>query len=188
MLTHYLDIHLRPDPEFPASQLLAALYAKLHRALVQLHSEDLAVSFPGYADKPLGLGQTLRVLGPAERLRQLMALPWLNGMTDHVQVSATAAIPTDTAHRQLSRVQAKSNPERLRRRQMKRHGLTSDQARERIPDSAAESLKLPFLPVRSASTGQSFMFFLSLGPPCSVQATGGFNTYGLSTTATVPWF
>ncbi|WP_396269569.1 type I-F CRISPR-associated endoribonuclease Cas6/Csy4 [Ideonella sp.] len=188
MLTHYLDIHLRPDPEFPASQLLAALYAKLHRALVQLHSEDLAVSFPGYSDKPLGLGQTLRVLGTAERLRQLMALPWLSGMTDHVQVSATATVPADVVHRQLSRVQAKSSPERLRRRQMKRHGLTAEQARERIPDSAAESLKLPFLPVRSASTGQSFMLFLRLGPPCSAAAAGGFNAYGLSTTATTPWF
>ena len=188
MLTHYLDIYLRPDPEFPASQLLAELYAKLHRAFVQLHSEDLAVSFPGYSDKPLGLGQTLRVLGAAERLRQLMASPWLCGMTDHVQVSALAAVPADAAHCKLRRVQAKSSPERLRRRQIKRHGLTAEQARERIPDSAVESLKLPFLPLHSASTGQSFMLFLRLGPPCASAVAGGFNTYGLSTTATTPWF
>lgn len=188
MLTHYLDIHLQPDPEFPASQLLAALYAKLHRALVQLHSEDLAVSFPGYADKPLGLGQTLRVLGPAERLRQLMALPWLRGMADHVQVNAPTAVPADAVHRKLSRVQAKSNPERLRRRHMKRHGLTAEQARERIPDSAAVSLNLPFLPVRSASTGQAFLLFLRLEPPHPAPVDGGFNAYGLSPTATTPWF
>lgn len=188
MLTHYLDIHLRPDPEFPANQLLAALYAKLHCALVQLRSEDLAACFPGYSEKPMGLGPTLRVFGNADRLGQLMALPWLTGMVDHVQVTAIAAVPAGALHRRLTRAQAKSNPERLRRRQMKRHGLTADQAKERIPDSAAESLKLPFLPVRSTSTGQSFLLFLRLGQPVPAPMAGSFNAYGLSATATIPWF
>ena len=186
MLTHYLDIHVQPDPEFPASQLLPALYAKFHRALVELRSDDLAVCFPGYCDK--GLGQALRILGTADRLGQLMALPWLSGMRDHIQVSSPLAVPANADHRQLRRIQSKSSPTRLRRRQIKRHGLTAKQARERIPDSAAESLKLPFLPVRSASTGQSFMLFLRLGPPCPHPAAGRFNAYGLSTTATIPWF
>lgn len=188
MLTHYLDIQLRPDPEFPASQLLAALYAKLHRALVQLHAEDLAVCFPGYSEKPLTLGQTLRVLGSPDRLVQLMALPWLSGMADHIQLGAMGMVPAEATHRKLTRVQAKSNPERLRRRQMKRHGLTAEQALERIPDSATEYLKLPFLPVRSTSTGQAFRLFLRLGPMCSASVPGRFNTYGLSATATTPWF
>lgn len=188
MLTHYLDIHLRPDPEFAASHLLAALYAKLHRALVQLGADQLAVGFPGYAHKPLGLGQVLRILGSADDLSKLMALPWLTGMSDHVQVSPMAPVPAGVPHRRLSRVQAKSSPERLRRRQMKRHGLTQQQARERIPDSAAQTLKLPFLPVRSASTGQAFLLFLHLGPASETVVKGTFNAYGLSATATIPWF
>jgi CRISPR-associated endonuclease Csy4 len=188
MLTHYLDIHLRPDPEFAASQLMAPLYAKLHRALAQLRAEDLAVCFPGYSDRPLGMGETLRVLGSTERLHELMALPWLSGMADHVQVSAVAAVPSGAGHRKLTRAQAKSNPERLRRRQMRRQGLTAEQARERVPDSAAESLNLPFLPLRSASTGQAFLMFLRLGSLCPVPVAGSFNAYGLSSTATIPWF
>lgn len=188
MLTHYLDIHLRPDPEFPASQLLAALYAKLHRALVQLKSADLAISFPGYSERPLGLGRTLRLVGSAERLKQLMALPWLTGMADHVQLGEVVPVPASAAHRRLTRVQAKSNPERLRRRQMRRHGLTEAQALERIPDEAAESLSLPFISVRSASTGQAFLLFMRLSPPSSESVPGEFNAYGLSTTATIPWF
>lgn len=188
MLTHYLDIHLRPDPEFPVSHLMAALYAKLHRALVQLDSEDLAVGFPAYSTQPLGLGQTLRIMGTAERIAQLMQLPWLSGMGDHVQISAVALVPAQAQHRHLARAQAKSSPERLRRRQMRRHGLTEQQARERIPDSAAETLRLPFLPVRSASTGQSFLLFLRLGTPVPDAQAGRFNSYGLSATATTPWF
>lgn len=188
MLTHYLDIHLRPDPEFADHQLLAALYAKLHRALVQLQSTDVAVSFPGYADKPPGLGKALRLLGQAERLEQLMALPWLTGMADHVQVGAVQSVPAVASHARLLRVQAKSSPERLRRRQMKRHGLTEAQARERIPDSAAQTLRLPFLQMRSASTGQVFRLFLRLEAQSPVAVAGDFNAYGLSTTATVPRF
>ncbi len=188
MLTHYIDIHLRPDPEFPANQLLPALYAKLHRALVQLQNESLAVTFPGYSNKPLGMGGTLRIVGDTDRLAQLIALPWLTGMADHVQVSSSAVVPTTAVHRRFSRVQAKSSPERLRRRQMKRHGISAEQARERVPDSAAETLKLPFLPARSASTGQAFLLFLRLGPPAPTPTAGTFNAYGLSATATVPWF
>ena len=33
-MDHYVDIDVRTDPEFPAHQLMSALYAKLHRALV----------------------------------------------------------------------------------------------------------------------------------------------------------
>ncbi|MEJ7138317.1 type I-F CRISPR-associated endoribonuclease Cas6/Csy4 [Amphibiibacter pelophylacis] len=188
MLTHYIDIHLRPDPEFPVSLLMPALYAKLHRALVQLACSDVGVSFPGYSGRPLGLGSCLRLLGQPDRLNQLMAQPWLSAMTDHVATSTICAVPADAAHRRLCRVQARSSPERLRRRQMKRHGLTDAQAQERIPDSAAQTLQLPFLPLRSASTGQSFLLFLRLSPAQSTPVTGAFNAYGLSPTATIPWF
>jgi CRISPR-associated endonuclease Csy4 len=188
MLTHYIDIHLRPDPDFAASQLLAALYAKVHRALVRLGSDDLAICFPGYSEKPLGLGHTVRVLGDSTRLAQLMALNWLSGMTDHIRVDSVAQVPADAAYRRLSRVQAKSNPDRLRRRLMKRHNLSSAQAQERIPDSATEKLRLPFLSLHSGSSGQKFFLFLRLQEPVASANSGTFNAYGLSTTATIPWF
>lgn len=188
MLTHYIDIHLRPDPDFAASQLLAVLYAKVHRALVRLGSDDLAVCFPGYSEKPLGLGHTLRVLGNSTRLTQLMALNWLNGMADHVRVESVSPVPDDVAYGRLRRAQAKSNPDRLRRRLMKRHNLSSAQAQERVPDSAAEKLRLPFLSLQSSSSGQKFFLFLRLQVPVASASSGTFNAYGLSATATIPWF
>jgi len=71
---------------------------------------------------------------------------------------------------------------------MKRHGLDETQARERIPDSAAETLHLPFVQLRSGSTGQTFRLFLCLGPAQPTPVSGEFNAYGLSQNATVPWF
>lgn len=30
-MDHYLDIRLRPDPEFPPAQLMSVLFGKLHQ-------------------------------------------------------------------------------------------------------------------------------------------------------------
>lgn len=186
MSTHYLDIDLLKDPEFPAHQLLSALYSKLHRALAQSGAQTVAVSFPRYALK--SLGDRLRLIASAAELEALMAGDWLRGMRDHIQLGAICPVPAIHEHRPLRRVQAKSSPERLRRRQMKRHGLTEDQAREQFPDSCAERLNLPFLLLASSSTGQSFRFYLRLGPAQAAASAGPFNSYGLSSSATVPHF
>ena len=187
-MSHYLDIHLLPDPEIPTHHLLAALYAKLHRALVQLASDRIAVGFPDYCAAPANLGNRLRLIGPEADLASLMALAWMQGLRDHCDVSGIAPVPAGATPRALRRVQAKSSPERLRRRQIRRHGLTEAEALERVPDSAAESLRLPFVQLASGSTGQSFRLYLRLGAPEPEATEGAFNTYGLSATATIPCF
>jgi CRISPR-associated endonuclease Csy4 len=187
-MDHYIDIHLQPDPEFPPHQLMAALYTKLHRVFVQLQLDSVGVSFPGYQEKPPSLGQALRLIGPEQNLASLIAQPWLQGMHDHVDVKGLANVPKDAEHRRLRRVQAKSSPARLRRRLMRRHGLSEDQARERIPDTTAKVLRLPFVTLRSTSSGQAFPLFLQLGPPVPTAQMGVFNAYGLSSTATTPFF
>lgn len=187
-MSHYLDIHLRPDPEFPAHQLMAALYAKLHRVLALVQARTVGVSFPGYKAVPATLGSTLRLVGPQLDLIRLMEHDWLKGMRDHTEVMPVVAVPADAVHRSLRRVQAKSSPERLRRRQMRRHGLTDEQARERVPDSATEFLNLPFVMLASASTGQTFRLYLRLGAVVPCAEAGTFNAYGLSASATTPWF
>lgn len=187
-MSHYIDIHLLSDPEFPCHQLMAALYAKLHRVLSQAQVSTIGVSFPGYQTLPATLGKTMRLVGPQGDLIRLMEREWLRGMRDHTEVASLAAVPSDAVHRSLRRVQAKSSPERLRRRQMRRHGLTEAEARERVPDSAVELLSLPFVVLASASTGQTFQLYLRLGPAEPVAQIGTFNAYGLSTSATTPWF
>jgi len=182
----FSDLSLRPDPEFPEPQLMNALYAKLHRALAANHSDAIAVCFPRFAG--FKLGGVLRLIGPSAALEKLMGGAWLQGMRDHLQISAVQALPTQLQHRKWQRIQCKSSPERVRRRQMKRHGISEAQARERVPDSAAEMLKAPFLQIASSSTGQRFRLFLKVGALQAQPETGSFNAYGLSQTATVPWF
>ena len=187
-MLHFVDIELLPDPEFPVHQLMAALYAKLHRALAQGAHDAVGVCFPGYDERAPTLGSRMRLVGPEGELARLMAQDWLKGMRDHSQVLGIAPVPEHARHRTLRRVQAKSSPERLRRRLMKRQGLDEAQALERIPDAVAERLALPFVVLSSASTGQSFRLFLRQGPLVPELRPGSFNAYGLSTTATVPHF
>ena len=188
-LSHYLDLQLRPDPETAPTQLLAAPYAQVHRALAAKGSTGIAVSFPGYSDQRHTLGERLRLHGSEAALQPWATGAWLGSLRDHV--SSTAAplpVPAHAAHRTLRRVQVKSSPERLRRRLMKRHQLSEAQARERIPDSVGRMTDLPYVQLASTSTAQQFKLFLALGPAQSQPQAGDFNTYGLSATATVPWF
>lgn len=187
-MDHYLDIRLRPDPEFPDHQLMDALFAKLHRALTAHQRSDIGISFPELRARPAKLGSLMRLHGTPDALRGLMASAWLGGMSEMVELRAISQVPSEALHRRLVRVQAKSSPERLRRRLMRRKQISAEAACAQIPDSAAERLNLPFVEIASRSTGQKFRLFLRQDPPSAQPIDGPFNAYGLSQTATVPWF
>lgn len=189
MTTHYLDIQLRPNPELAAPHLLGGLYGRLHRALVQAQSQEIGVSFPRHDDRQPSLGNQLRLHGAAAALERLMAGAWLRGMEDYLERSPIQPVPATAQYRVVSRVQAKSNVDRLRRRAIKRHGLTVQEAEARLPLAAEERLALPFITLGSISTDQpAFPLFIRHGPVLSSSTPGVFNSYGLSRDATIPWF
>ena len=188
-MDYYQEIKILPDPEFPTAILMNALFSKLHRALAHLDSRDIGVSFPKVnKDKPT-LGSILRLHGSAFALQCLQEKKWLIGMRDHTDVQEIAPVPSNSQHCQVKRVQTKSNAERLRRRYCKRHqGVTEQDAEALIPDSVEKRLALPYLHLKSQSNGQSFRLFMAHQTPQPQAVVGEFNSYGLSSTATVPWF
>lgn len=188
MTTHYIDLIVRPDPETSAPQLLGVLYGRLHIALVQHRLCSLGVSFPRYSLNPRGIGNVLRLHGEADALEGLMAEDWLKGMRGHVHSTGIQAVPEGAMHRTVQRRQFKTNVERLRRRRMRRKGETSEQAAQAIPATAEDRPGLPYVHLRSHSTGQPFCLFVTLGPLQREAISGTFNTYGLGGTATIPWF
>ncbi|MBK1733374.1 type I-F CRISPR-associated endoribonuclease Cas6/Csy4 [Thiococcus pfennigii] len=187
-MDRYQDLRLLPDPEFPPSVLLNALFAKLHRVLVELPEGRPGISFPGYDAAQPTLGDRLRLHGSGHVLAVLADREWLRGMRDHLDIGTIAPVPATDRSVLVRRVQAKSNPERLRRRLMRRHGLSREAALVRQPTREGERLVLPWLEVRSTSTGQRFRLFVDQqvhpGPPTA----GVFSPYGLSATASLPWF
>lgn len=188
-MDYYLDIRLLPDPEFPTHQLMDALFAKLHRCLSQLGSNDIGISFPEAGSKTKGLGACMRLHGTNMALQHLAAQPWLKGMREHVAGLEILPVPEAAGVQTVRRVQAKgaSDLRRLRRRRMARTGCTEAEALQATPDAAAELLKLPFLTVRSSSSGQTFRIFVRQQTADEV-VNSIFNAYGFSQTATLPRF
>lgn len=184
----YLEFHLLPDPEFPTPLLMNALFAKLHRALVSHGQGRIGISFPDHSSNPGQLGPRLRLHGQAVDLERLMASNWLQGMRDHLAPYAITPVPSGAAHRIVRRVQAKSSPERERRRLIRRQGITPEAAQAAIPDSSAEKLALPSLLVTSQSTQQQFRLFIDHQAVQATPSPGSFTAYGLSNEASIPWF
>ena len=188
MTTHYIDITLLPDPEFSHAHLLGALVSKLHRALVQLQASNIGISFPRHSLHPRTLGAILRLHGTEVALQRLIAQPWLQGMRDHVQLAALLPAPLNAPRWQVQRRQFKTSSDRLRRRRMRRKNETLEQAIAAIPDSVERDPQLPFVQLRSTSTGQPFCLFVDQGPAHTNAVSDRFNTYGLSLGSTIPWF
>ncbi|MCO6441726.1 MAG: type I-F CRISPR-associated endoribonuclease Cas6/Csy4 [Nitrococcus mobilis] len=187
-MTHYLDIYLLPDPEFPSPILMNALCGKLHRILVEVAEHSVGISFPAVRHEQRSLGGHLRLHGTAERLTVLMAQRWLTGIQDYVCLGDLLIAPQTAKHRVVRRVQPKTNVDRLRRRYAKRHNVRWEEACERVPASVERRVNLPFLRLRSRSTGQTFCLFVEHSLPGDTPVPGMFNSFGLSASATIPWF
>lgn len=188
-MDHFLDYRLLPDPEFSSAILMSALFAKLHRSLVELNSRQLGISFPDVKPTIPTLGDCLRLHGTFDGLQAMLAHNRLAGMRDHVAAGEIERVRDGVSFCRVRRVQVKSNAERQRRRYYKRHpGAREDEVISKMPNSAEKRVTLPFVHVRSQSTGQPFYLFLEHLPPQSHPIAGEFNSYGLSANATVPWF
>lgn len=187
-MNHYLDLRLRPDPEIATSHLLNAVYGKLHLALVSGNHTDIGISFPRSEESAPLLGDTLRLHGSADVLARFIAVPWLGHLAEHVGATTIRPAPSAAHHRAARRFQVKSSPERLRRRYARRHGVSQEEAVALIPDTVAECTDLPYLRLRSTSTGNNFRLFIRHGEIVSQPVPGEFNSYGLGAGATVPWF
>lgn len=198
MTTHYLDIRLRDDPEIAPHQIMSALYARLHTflscgisgaALTQAARGTIGVSFPEHDDAVPTLGKLLRLHASQSTLEAALQETWLVGTRDYVRLGEVNIVPEGCGYRTVSRVQVKSSSERLQRRAVKRHGYTEEEARARFPVSIEKRSTLPYVTIGSRSTGQSaFRLIIRHGAIVTQACAGEFGTYGLSATATVPWF
>lgn len=160
-MDHYLEIRVLPDAELDTDVLMATLFTKLHRALGKRGKGDIGVSFPRF---DMTLGSCLRLHGTLQALQELEAGGWRKGFTDYCQCSPVQLIPAIQGWRTVSRVQDRHTPLNER------------------------PVPLPYVDITSLSSQQQFRLFICHGEVAPVPAHGTFNYYGLSTTATIPWF
>lgn len=184
-MEHYLEIRVLPDPEFTSNLLINALFAKLHRALVEDGTGEIGISFPLVGKC---LGDIIRLHGDQTALQRLMAFGWLKGLTDYTNVTGVLPIPQNCRYRVVRRLQAKSSAERLYRRSVRKGWLTTDEVGEKIKMVKEQHLKQPFVQLKSKSTGQMFRLFIHHDKILVEPTPGIFSHYGLSADATIPWF
>lgn len=182
-MDHYIEIKILPDPEFPATTLMNALSNKLHKALVDLRSNSIGVSFPDYGKT---LGQRLRLHGAQQKLNELENCDWIGRMKDYCQSSAVLPVPEGIKHRTVSRQQDNMSEANLRRL-IKRGSIDSAEVEAYKYKMVEQYQKGPYLELQSSKGGR-YRRYIVLGDLVDKEVVGEFNQFGLSKTATIPWF
>ncbi len=192
-MKHYIDITLLPDAETNLGFIWQKVYQQVHLGLVESKTEtndsDVAISFPENGSSDFPLGTKLRLLSlNQESLQQLNINKWLSRLLDYVHCTSIKEVPAGvTQYVRFSRKQFKTNIEKLARRRAKRKGESFDKAMEHYKGFKDEQSKLPFINMRSLSSDRQFRLFVEK-ELLEKSVEGKFNCYGLSKTATVPWF
>lgn len=183
-MNYYIDIELKPDAEFPVNVLLNKVYTKFHKVLFDIQTNDVGVSFPNY--KVL-LGSKLRIHGREERLGLFKEGDWLGGLSGYCQVSDIQEVPNNAQFRTVSRKQQNMTNAKLNRL-LKRGSITQDAAKEYRVKMYSQGLSEGYLELESVSNGQKHRRYIVLGDLQMKPALGEFDVFGLSKSATIPWF
>jgi CRISPR-associated endonuclease Csy4 len=183
-MDHYTDIIILPDPEFPATVLLNSLYAKLHKALHDLASTNIGVSFPKYR---ITLGNVLRIHGEQSALHDLQGLNWIGGMSGYCAISAVTPVPSGVKFRTVARKQPTMSQAKLNRL-IKRGSITEDEIKNYKAQMFSKGLDNPYVELNSGSNGQKHRRYIEFGELQEQPVPGKFDQFGLSRTATIPWF
>lgn len=183
-MNHYIDIHILPDPEFRATILMNAIFSKLHKALSDLGSTNIGVSFPKCK---VTLGNTLRLHSARNYLLNLQVTSWLGGMSGYCSVSDVLLVPDSVQYRSVGRKHTTMSQSKLARL-IKRGSIVGNDAKNYRAKMFAKELDNPYLELVSGSNGHRHRRYIEFGPLLDGPVEGSFDQFGLSKTATIPWF
>jgi len=183
-MDHYIDVCIQPDAEMRLNVLLNTLYTKLHKALFDMGLTRVGVSFPKFE---LTLGNVLRIHGERAVLDDLQGLNWVGGMSGYCSVSGILPVPVDAKFRIVSRKQSTMSQSKLRRL-IKRGSISEDEVKQYKAKMFSKGLDNPYVELVSGSNRQKHRRFIEFGPLLNKPVLGEFDYFGLSKSATVPWF
>lgn len=187
-MDYYLELIVRPDPEFTVPLLLNSFYNKLHALLVEKEELNIGVSFPDYDEQTKQLGAKVRLYGAQDALNIVRRQVHQSGFQDYFEISEIEVVPKTSDYIAVRRVQVKSSPTRLARRYALRHSITLEEALLKYQAMNPKKLSLPYLVLNSQSTNQQFRLFVKQTVAKEGRILGNFNRYGFSKEATLPRF
>jgi len=193
-MDNYINIQIKPDAEKRENILLNEAFTKLHKALHELKQTSIGVSFPNYK---LKLGDVIRLHGDKVSLQTLQQSNWLGGLAGYCEASNILPMPEKiVGYRTVSRKQPTMTLKKLKKRvsyQKENGTLKTDEdvrtyERQYKEKMYASSLDNPYLELQSASNGNLYRVFIEISEAQDKSSIGDFNYFGLSKTATIPWF
>jgi len=192
-MNYYQEITFLPEADIGISFLRDKVFKQIHLRLVEFKKNDgttpLAIAFPTYLADETGLGNKLRIFSEErEILEQYDLSSVLSKFSDYVHNSSIRCVPAEVkGYLIFSRKQSKTNKERLARRLAKRKGIGIDEALASYASFKEKILSLPFLTLKSSTTGEMFRLYI-MKEKSEFIRDGKFNTFGLSLGGSVPDF
>lgn len=183
-MNYFIDIKLMPSKEIQENILLNQLYTNFHKRLYDLNSDSIGVSFPKYS---LKLGNIFRIHGLQTDLEILQKVDWIKELLKFCDVSEISLVPDGAKYRIVSRIQTTMSQSKLRRL-VKRGTIKEEDIKGYKAKLFQKSLDNPFVELVSVSNGKRHRRFIQFSDLSKNQLKGSFDFFGLSKTATVPWF
>jgi CRISPR-associated endonuclease Csy4 len=183
-MDHYIDITISPDAKLRENVLLNMAYSKLHKALFDLESCAIGVSFPLFQVK---LGNRIRLHGRQAALTQLQALNWLGDLASYCHVTDVQSVPNQVQYRVIFRIQSTMTQAKLNRL-IKRGSIEPEKVSDYKAKMFRKGLDNPYLELESTSNGHKHRRYIAFGEFLVEPVHGVFDHFGLSKHATIPWF
>lgn len=183
-MNSYIDIHLLPDSELKEAELSSKVYTKFHKALVALRTDRIGISFPLVN---LKLGLLFRIHGDGSLLHDLQGLDWLGSLKGYCKVQEVKAIPDQVQYRVISAKRSNLSQAKLKRL-IKRGSIDEAGIKRYRVKMLSLGFDNPFLDLQSESRGQLYRKFFGFSELVNQSTEGSFDSFGLSKSATVPWF
>lgn len=183
-MDYYIDLNLHPTKENRENVLLNQIYMKIHYKLVDLKSTQIGISFPKHH---ITLGRQLRLHGHEADLQSLLQQIDLSKFGNSISSGSVSLVPSTCSYRTVSRKQPLMSPSKMRRL-LKRGSLTEEDAKNYRRKLFTKGLSEPYLELESNSSQQKYRRYITHSPIQKTATVGTFDQFGLSKTATIPWF
>ena len=185
----YFELKAIPDAELLQSAVVAQLMQTVH-GLLPAFEGDVGLSFPGYGQART-LGGILRFHGGRQQLEQLSHQlcqnPTINSYALVTEVNAVPDRINGHAIFQRLHVKGESRIKRWRKHNQE-NGTWTAEREQAVTAKYRENIICPHVALKSHSTGQSRFLLFIQRRVSGEEVEGKLNAYGLSKTATVPWF
>lgn len=183
-MDHYIDLSLKPNAKIREAELSSKVFTKFHKALVNLKTNQIGISFPLVNRK---LGKLFRIHGQQSILKELQEQAWLGELSKHCKRSETTQVPSHVDYRVISQKRSNMSNAKLQRL-IARGNIDEVGIKNYKVKMLSQGFDNPYLDVFSSSTRQTRRIFFEFSVLRSEPVKGKFDTFGLSKTATVPWF